>query len=207
MEELRTLYSEVKGKIRERIEDFKECEDTERYFEELTFCLFTPQSKAKSCWESVKGLKESGLLKDGCSDEISDEINKVRFRNNKARYLVEARDKFGCDGKAIKAKIDKMESIEKTREWLVQNVKGLGYKEASHYLRNIGLGEDLAILDRHILRNLEKFDVIEEVPANLTPSKYLEIEDKMKQFSKEIGIPLNHLDLLLWYKETGEIFK
>ncbi|GAJ17855.1 unnamed protein product, partial [marine sediment metagenome] len=26
----------------------------------------------------------------------------------------------------------------KLREWVVKNFKGLGYKEASHFLRNIG---------------------------------------------------------------------
>jgi len=38
-------------------------------------------------------------------------------------------------------------------EWLVKNLTGLGYKEAGHFLRNIGSGK-IAILDRHILRNL-----------------------------------------------------
>jgi N-glycosylase/DNA lyase len=89
----------------------------------------------------------------------------------------------------------------------VENVKGLGYKEASHFLRNIGLGEDLAILDRHILKNLALLGVIKEVPTSPTKRIYLEIERKMTAFSKESKIPMGHLDLLLWYKEAGEVFK
>ena len=93
------------------------------------------------------------------------------------------------------------------REWFVDNVKGIGLKEASHFLRNIGLGEDLAILDRHILKNLALLGVIEEVPASLSRRLYLEIEDRMRKFAENIKIPMSHLDLLLWYMETNEIFK
>lgn len=83
----------------------------------------------------------------------------------------------------------------------------MGYKEASHFLRNIGLADDLAILDRHILKNLKIFGIIEEIPKSLSKKKYLEIEEKMRNLANEVNIPLSHLDLLFWSKETGEIFK
>lgn len=89
----------------------------------------------------------------------------------------------------------------------MKNVKGMGYKEASHFLRNIGLADDLAILDRHILKNLKIFGIIEEIPKSLSKKKYLEIEEKMRNLANEVNIPLSHLDLLFWSKETGEIFK
>lgn len=54
----------------------------------------------------------------------------------------------------------------------------MSYKEASHFLRNVGFGENIAILDRHILRNLVKLEVIDELPKTLTPKLYLEIEEK-----------------------------
>ncbi|MDP2974084.1 MAG: DNA lyase, partial [Candidatus Diapherotrites archaeon] len=93
------------------------------------------------------------------------------------------------------------------RNRLAENVKGLGMKESSHFLRNIGLGEGLAILDRHIVRNLLRYGAIKEMPKNLGKKNYLLIEEKMRQFSKRIGIPLAELDLLFWSKETGKIFK
>ena len=86
-------------------------------------------------------------------------------------------------------------------------MKGIGYKEASHFLRNIGFGEHLAILDRHIMKNLKLLGIIDEIPISLTRKKYLEIEQRMVKFSKKVKIPMKHLDLVLWYKETGEIFK
>ena len=93
------------------------------------------------------------------------------------------------------------------REFLVNNVKGFGMKEASHFMRNIGLGKDLAILDRHILKNLKLYGVVDEIPNSLTQKKYLNIEAKFREFSEKIQIPMDELDLLFWSEETGEIFK
>jgi len=89
---------------------------------------------------------------------------------------------------------------------LVKNVKGLGLKESSHFLRNIGY-RGLAILDRHILKNLHKSNVINELPKTLTPKVYFEIEKKFKDFSREVSIDMDELDLLFWSMETGEVFK
>ncbi len=74
-------------------------------------------------------------------------------------------------------------------------------------MRNIGFGDDIAILDRHILKNLDACRVIDEIPMSLSRKKYLNIEKKMVGFSKRLEIPLSHLDFVLWYKETGDIFK
>jgi len=106
----------------------------------------------------------------------------------------------------LKKKIEKFNAAA-ARDWLVRNVKGLGYKEASHFLRNIGLGKELAILDVHILKNLKELGVIENIPSSLTKKRYLEIEDKMRKFSRRTKIPLAELDLLLWSLETGFVFK
>mgnify|MGYP001596399044 FL=1 len=97
--------------------------------------------------------------------------------------------------------------ILKTREWLAENVKGIGYKEASHFLRNIGFGKNLAILDVHILKNLKNHGVIKKIPKSLTKREYLNIENKLREFCKKINIPMDELDLLFWSKETGFIFK
>ena len=84
----------------------------------------------------------------------------------------------------------------------------MGYKEASHFLRNIGKGDELSILDRHILRGLKKTSVIEEIPESLSEKKYLEIEKAMKKFAIEkVKVPVAHLDFLFWYLFNGEIFK
>ena len=146
--------------------------------------------------------------KDPHLDVPARALSNVRFKERKAGYIVAARDQLTRDGRlAVRAVLEGFSDPFSAREWLVDNVLGLGYKEAGHFLRNIGLGEDLAILDRHILKNLAILGVIDEVPTSLTKNRYLEIEKRMIAFSRKVGIPMGHLDLLLWSKETGEIFK
>ena len=48
---------------------------------------------------------------------------------------------------------------------------------------------------------------IEEIPHTLAPKIYLEIEQKMMEFCKDIEIPMSHIDLLFWAMQTGGIFK
>jgi N-glycosylase/DNA lyase len=212
IKELKELYLSIKNKIRSRLNDFKRIWKTgneEDIFTELVFCILTPQSKAKSCDDAVGCLLERDLLLKGNKSQIAKELRgKVRFHNTKAKNIVEVRKLFSERGKlSIKKQIARFNNARETREWLVENIKGLGYKEASHFLRNIGKGENLAILDRHILKNLELLGVIEGIPTSLSKKKYLEIEKRMKEFAENVKIPMSHLDLLLWYKETGEVFK
>lgn len=211
IEDLKNTYLVYKREIISRLKDFKQIweQGTEcDIFTELIFCIFTPQSKAKSCWTAVTNLRDKKLLFNGSACSISKKINIVRFKNKKSEYTVNARKLFKSGDKiSIKSKISKFSIPFEAREWLVKNVKGLGYKEASHFLRNIGLGEKLAILDRHILKNLKLMGVINKIPSSLSRNQYLEIEKGLDKFAKKIKIPMSHLDLLLWCKETGEIFK
>jgi N-glycosylase/DNA lyase len=212
LEDLKRLHRQLQGQIITRLDEFKAIWDSgseEDIFHELVFCILTPQSKAKSCHGAVTCLIEDDILLSGNANEIAQTLKgKARFHNNKAGHIIIAREMFMNKGTIeIRHAISNNDSHFKIREWLIENIKGIGYKEASHFLRNIGLGEDLAILDRHILKNLTLFHVIEEVPASLSRRRYLEIEDNMKIFAENIKIPMAHLDLLLWYMETKEIFK
>ena len=207
---LQLLYQERKDAIQKRLSEFREVMkwSDEDVFGELAFCLLTPQSSAKVCWDAVTKLKQQTLLLKGTPTDLQPSLTQVRFGDSKARYIVEARDMFTRDGRIqIKPQIQRFYNPFELREWLVDNVKGLGYKEASHFLRNIGLGENFAILDRHILRNLAGLGVVPEIPVSLTKKRYLEIEEKLRGFAAEIGIPMADLDLLFWSKETGWIFK
>ena len=211
LKKLQELYLFLQDKVLLRLNEFGqilEMGSEKEVFAELVFCLLTPQSRAKKCCAAVENLIHKNLLLKGNTNRISKEIHEARFRHKKAGYIVEARKQFLVNGKlTIKSRIMQFSDVYDAREWLVQHVKGIAYKEASHFLRNIGLGKNLAILDRHILKNLKLFGVIEEVPGSLPRKRYLEIEKKMNEFGKKMKIPVSHLDLVLWYKETGEIFK
>ncbi|MFH1782275.1 MAG: N-glycosylase/DNA lyase [Candidatus Omnitrophota bacterium] len=209
MKSLLADYKEKRTEIKNRLKEFGEVykKDDKKVFSELCFCILTPQARAIVCDRAIKALEKKGLLLKGSSSHIRPYLKGVRFPNNKAKYLVSARDIFkDCKDINIKDKIDTKDII-KTRDWLVKNVKGMGYKEASHFLRNIGFGRDIAILDRHILRNLKRYGIIEKMPLTITKKEYLKIEDKMRVFLKKLDISMDEIDLLFWSNETGIIFK
>ncbi|MDY3058708.1 MAG: N-glycosylase/DNA lyase [Fusobacterium sp.] len=210
--EIEKIYKEKQKEIEKRLKEFKEIWErgsNEDIHAELSFCILTPQSKAVNAWKAITTLKENGLLFNGSAEDIVEYLNIVRFKNNKAKYLVALREQMQNEKGEIITKdfFNSITDVKEKREWIVKNIKGMAYKEAGHFLRNVGFGKEIAILDRHILKNLVKLEVIEDVPKSLTPKLYLEIEEKMKTYCKFINIPMDSLDLLLWYKEAGEIFK
>ncbi len=211
-QKLRSLWKSMQPQLAEHMSRFTEAgkKTGAELFAELAFCLFTPQSKALSCWAAVKTLQKESLLMKGSAEKIAAVIaaKGVRFKNNKARYLVEARLKlFSSEAVPLHRLISSFKTPQKARDWLAHNITGLGLKEASHFLRNIGRAGDVAILDRHILKNLQQLGVIKTVPSSLSKSVYFCIEEKMRVFSKNVKIPMAYLDLILWYNETGALFK
>ncbi len=211
VEEIRAIYNSKREEIGLRLHEFEKIWKTgtrEEIFAELVFCILTPQSRGISCWAAVENMMKKGVLLAGDASQIVKELNKVRFLYKKSEYIIEARKKFLDDSKvSIKSIINQINDGHEARKWLVQNVKGLGYKEASHFLRNIGFQQNLAILDRHIVKNLKLIGVLKEIPGSISRRRYLDIEKRMMEFSESVQIPMGHLDLVMWYKETGEIFK
>lgn len=213
IKQVKKIYRDKKADFERRIAGFKSVwrlGSESDLLRELMFCIFTPQSKAVNCWKCVRSISDNGLLiKGGPRDFLKlKEINGVRFKNNKSGYAALARDKFLHNGRIeIRRMLKDFKNALEMREWLVKNIKGYGYKEASHFLRNIGFTDDITILDRHILKNLKLMGVIRKVPSTVTPRLYMEIEGKMKAFAKKNRIPIAALDLILWYREAGHIFK
>lgn len=208
--EIEKLYESIKEEIDKKIEEYKEAfnYDNKDFFAEIAFCILTPQSKALNAWKIIQTLKENELLFTADSDTLENYLNSIRFKKTKAKRLVSLREKLSING-SLEAKkiIFNGDDVFKIREWLVKNIDGFGYKEASHVLRNLGFGENVAILDRHILRNLLKLEVIDEIPKTLTPKKYMDIEEKMRKYSSKIDISMDRLDLLFWYNEVNYLFK
>lgn len=172
------------------------------WFSELSFCILTANSSAKLGMKIQRELGSRGFLMLP-PDELKRRLREAghRFPNARTNFIVEAR-KFREVKKTIKSFDDSMQA----REWLVKNVKGIGYKEASHFLRNVGFG-GLAILDRHVLSVMREHGLIDKIPKSLTQSRYLEIERKLKGIARRLGLSLGELDLYLWCMKTGEILK
>ncbi len=203
IKEIKHLYAIKKFDIRRRLKDFSDIKPKD-YFYELIYCLLTPQSSAMNAEKVVDILKERKFhIRDINLESILRKKDcYIRFHKTKSKHILKMKKQFT----EILNELKKWKSGEELRLWLVNNVKGLGWKESSHFLRNIGY-QNLAILDRHILRNLQRLGVVTNLPKTLNAKKYLQIEKKFKKFSKRIGISMDELDLLFWSMETGKIIK
>lgn len=190
--------SPISRTVKKRLSEFKALGRSNDWFSELCFCILTANSKARTALSIQEKLGSKGF----CSlpeKELAATIrgHKHRFHNTKAGYICEARKYRGI--KKI------LEKEKDPREWLVKNVKGLGWKEASHFLRNVGF-TDYAILDRHILDLMQR-DGIARKPKTLGRKSYLAIEQKLRKVADKVGMSLAELDLYMWYLKTGEVLK
>jgi N-glycosylase/DNA lyase len=204
------LYRQRRGDIEARLKEFRrfwESGSDYELFRELVFCLLTPQSGAVRCWQALCRLEERDLLLHGDFEGLRGELRTVRFMNNKAQNIIMARELFIRGDRSIREILSSEGDDGARREWLRRSVRGLGMKESSHYLRNIGLGGRQAILDRHILRRLHACGVIPGLPDAMSPARYREIEARFLSFADSLDIDPLHLDLLFWLDAAGEIFK
>ncbi|MBM4166442.1 MAG: N-glycosylase/DNA lyase [Ignavibacteria bacterium] len=201
--ELRRLYLKSKKPIQRRLNDFAKIKPSE-YFYELAYCLLTPQTKAESADKAIRVLKEKDFQHEDfpLEDILRSKEFYIRFHNTKAKHLRALKEDFANHF----SEISKEKSPYELREYLVKNVLGMGYKESSHFLRNIGKRE-LAIIDRHILKGLLRCGVLQSLPKTLSRKTYLEIEQQFLAFSKKVKISMDELDLLFWSMVTGEILK
>jgi len=194
---MKKLLSDLKNlKIKEKVDNrIQEFENQDSFFSELCFCLLTANYNAEKAMNIQKKIGKG--FENLPEKELSKGLQKLGYRypNIRAKYIVEAR----------KHELPEIKEDKEYREWLVENVKGLGYKESSHFLRNIGY-KDVAIVDFHILDLLKKYNLT-DIQKPITKSKYLEIEKILKTIAKKSNMTLAELDLYLWYMETGKILK
>lgn len=195
--------SDISNIIDERINQFSSVYSSSinEIFKELCFCIMTANCGAKKCIEVQERINDGFLSYS--EDELQNKFKEFgyRFPNIRAKYIREARDHL-LD---LECKLNSSDDEIGLRDWIVKDIKGLGYKEASHFLRNIGY-RNLAIIDFHIIDLLVKHNIIEK-PKTLTKKKYLEIEQILKKLGQLLNLDLGRLDLYLWYLETSEILK
>lgn len=202
-QEIFDYYLIYKEDIQRKLNEFKQVPRKD-YFYELCYCLLTPSTQAINALYSVEELKSRNFFEQifNPMEILFNRRHYVRFHNTKAKRLLNARRIWN----EIDELLDSNETVYSKREQLVQLVDGFGFKESSHFLRNIGY-DGIAILDRHILRNLSDYGVVNGEAKITSPKKYFEIETKFRKFSERIEIALEELDLLLWAKETGYVLK
>jgi len=199
--------SSTSQQISQRLKEFESFEKktAEEWFSELCFCILTANSKALTAINIQNELGAKGFC-GYCQKDLSTAIkkNKHRFHNNKAKYITNAR--CHIDIKSIVQKMADEEGEKQAREWLAKNVQGIGYKEASHFLRNVGY-KNIAILDRHIINLMNEEGLLNEKPKTLNKKTYLEIEKIFEKIAQKAGMSPAELDMYMWFLKTGKVLK
>ncbi|HEX7723847.1 MAG TPA: hypothetical protein VF397_16920, partial [Pyrinomonadaceae bacterium] len=210
---LLATYPERRKQIRSRLREFRGVWQTAsdaRLWEEMVFCIFTAGASAKMGLRSVEALRP--LLQSGAQEAMTQALIAAgahRFPNARPAYVIVTRDYLRESfSMRLRERLISFRGPIERRDWLANEprVKGLGYKEASHFLRNVGF-KGYAILDKHIVRCLSELGVIDSPKPPTTRGRYLQVEGDMRRFAKESGINFDELDLLLWSMKTGEILK
>ncbi len=190
--------------------DFRPFLDTDYdadIFSELCFCLLTANSSATL---GIKLQKTVGIegFKSLSEDELTHIFEKHghRFASQRAQRIVKAKEGFervmelvngAKDGRSVRDLLSDTCSKYK--------VEGFGMKEASHFLRNIGYN-DVAIVDRHVLRFLKEKGLIPDV-RTLTRRIYLTAERALDNVCEKLGMTQAELDLYIFYVKTKKVLK
>jgi len=211
IEDIKTAHVDRRNEIRGRLNEFqavRQARNDDRLWEEMVFCFFTGGCSAQMGLRSVEAVRP--LLKEGDQTQLAKALTGVhRYPNERAKYIVHSRAflETDCDLKLG----DRLASFDcdlARRDWLAREkgIKGLGYKEASHFLRNIGY-TGYAILDKHVLRCLTELKIIDDPKPPNTRSRYLTVEGKLRELTDTAQIDFDEMDLVLWSMKTGTILK
>lgn len=209
-ERLRASYQIKKENIRRRLCEFQEffsrASDFE-IFEELVFCILTSNAGARMGMRAVERLRD--ILLSGSHEEIYGRLKNAYRYPGHASYIVTTREflKDYCGLRLKELVLSFRDSMERRDFFaLSKEIKGIGYKQASHFLRNIGFG-GYAILDKHVVASLYEYGVVDSPKPPSTRRRYLEVEGKLRDFAEKVGVGFDEMDLLLWSERTGEILK
>lgn len=195
--------TEISQSINSRIKEFSQFKEMDEniIFRELCFCIMTANCSAEKCIEIHEKIGDQFVTLTHLKLIEKFKEYGYRFPNIRSNFIIEARKKKQEVESRLKLKLYDTD----LRDWLVKSIKGIGYKEASHFLRNVGF-TDYAIIDFHIIDVLVKHGLILR-PKTLTKGKYLEIENVLKELANNLNLNLAELDLYLWFLETGKVLK
>lgn len=211
IDNIRRAHRNRRAEIKQRLAEFaavgKRGDDRELWAE-MVYCFFTGGCSARMGMNALEAVRP--VLMTGDQAELSGRLSGVhRYPNARARYIVASREFLSehC-GLRLRNKLHSFDCRLERRDWLVREkgIKGLGYKEASHYLRNVGFS-GYAILDKHVLNCLAELKIIDDPKPPNTRAKYLMVEEKLRKLTNDLRIDFDELDLVLWSMKTGMVLK
>lgn len=179
--QLRLIIEEIRKK------NFQVKKTDEQIFYDLCFCLMAPQTKFVQNRIAIKNLMDNNFYSNNIPEErLHELIRKARFFRVKSKRLIEAKASFS---KILENLNSDKSDIEK-RNWLFDNINGMGMKAASHFLRNSGY-KNFAIIDTHVIKYLNSFK-----PTN--KFEYLLLEKEFIKIVDSFGVSPAELDMAIW---------
>lgn len=150
-------------------------------FSELVFCTLTANTSAEMGLRCQEHLHKLGKYDE---ESLRDELVRLRYRfpNTRSRFIA-----FNYGKREL---LEGILESEERRGMLVDNFYGIGMKEASHFLRNIGYF-DYSILDKHIQKFLSKY-FGREVKVR-SRKDYEREEELFLRISSNYGLSLIHI--------------
>ena len=184
---------------------------------ELVSCILGSGVIFENARSAVKRLNTSGALKFGGLDfdvfertiarTLAQPVyppfskgkgRKYRYPNIRARYIRQTAENIYNDG-TLKQILYLAVSPEDARKALMHCAVGIGPKQASLFLRNIGYAQSLAILDVHVLRYMYMVDLVPNCMETVSSlAIYEKLEQLLQHYSREMNLQLGHLDLAIW---------
>lgn len=208
IEDLKETYNRIKPEITERINEFREIRDKgdkKSVFRELCFCILSSGTGPAVAEKSVQAIDD--ILLTGREEEIVERLEGIHKYPEKGGYVFTTREYLSKNyNMDLVNTLSSIDDHNERRDFLARNrnIKGIGYLQASHFLRNTGFS-GYAILDKNILKSLYELGVISDTKPPVSRKRYIEKEQKMKDFAVMLEIEFDHLDLLLWYMMRGRI--
>ncbi len=121
------------------------------------------------------------------------------FSSIRAKQLCETAKTIYGNNQTIKSLLTSGEDEYSTRILLVNTASGIGPKQASLFLRNIGYTNNLAILDSHVLRFMDYVKIAKVLPSSIANlSSYEKMETKLRHYADNMEFEMSCLDTAIW---------
>lgn len=175
-------------------------------------CLLSSQVRYELACAAALEIEDAGILTSSTPETIAADLRAIlarpfsadgrmgryRFYNTKASQLARSWIIIQAEG-GLGRLVNTFEDVHSARRWFVQRAPGLGFKQASMFLRDIGFGHDLAVLDRHTLDYMALVGLCGPGRRYVsTSNRYLGLEDRLRDHALELGYSLGHLDRAIW---------
>ena len=183
---------------------------------ELILAVLGSQNKYEIALEFSKEIRKQNFLKIQYNKEeyeslvekleillttplkINGAMVKYRFSKSRAKLIAYNLIHLGHDFN-LKNILENSINIFEVRTLLIKNIKGFGPKQSSHFLRNIGYSNDIAVLDVHILRYMSIQGIISDANKSISSLKlYEKLESLLIDFLKFMKYPIGLIDQAIW---------